>query len=102
MNQPGAPTATIDSNIEHHHHSAKMPDPCTFSPREWETLSGLWHPVAWSTDVADEPVGVTLLDEDLVIYRTSGGARGFHRNPPVARSHPARGCSPIRRLSGMG
>ena len=27
MNQPGAPTATIDSNIEHHHHSAKMPDP---------------------------------------------------------------------------
>jgi len=73
MNQPGAPTATIDSNIEHHHHSAKMPDPCTFSPREWETLSGLWHPVAWSADVADEPVGVTLLDEDLVIYRTSGG-----------------------------
>src|SRR6266511_2813105 len=73
MNQPGAPTATIDSNIEHHHHSAKMPDPCTFSPREWETLSGLWHPIAWSADVADEPVGVTLLDEDLVIYRTSGG-----------------------------
>src|SRR6266545_2481228 len=73
MHQPEAPTATIDSNIEHPHHSAKMPDPCTFSPREWETLSGLWHPVAWSTDVADEPVGVTLLDEDLVIYRTSGG-----------------------------
>jgi hypothetical protein len=39
MNQPGAPTATIDSNIEHHYHSAKIPDPCTFSPREWKTLA---------------------------------------------------------------
>jgi phenylpropionate dioxygenase-like ring-hydroxylating dioxygenase large terminal subunit len=50
-----------------------MPDPCTFSPREWKVLSGYWHPVAWSAEVGDQPVGATLLDEDLVIYRTSSG-----------------------------
>ena len=70
--EQGAPTATIDSTVGPSHHSGKMPEPCTFYPREWETLSGSWYPVAWSADVADEPVGATLLDEDLVIYRTSG------------------------------
>jgi phenylpropionate dioxygenase-like ring-hydroxylating dioxygenase large terminal subunit len=50
-----------------------MPDPCTFSPQEWSVLSGYWHPVAWSQEVTDRPVGATLLDEDLVVYRTSSG-----------------------------
>jgi phenylpropionate dioxygenase-like ring-hydroxylating dioxygenase large terminal subunit len=49
------------------------PDPCTFSPKEWEALSGFWYPVAWSSEVGAEPHGATLLDEDLVIYRTSAG-----------------------------
>lgn len=71
--EQGAPTAIIDSAVGPSHHSAKMPEPCTFSRGEWKTLSGFWYPVAWSADVADEPVGATLLDEDLVIYRTSGG-----------------------------
>lgn len=66
-------TATTDSSVERSRHPAKMPDPCTFSPREWEVLSGFWYPVAWGAEAADDPIGATLLDEDLVIYRTSGG-----------------------------
>lgn len=68
-----AVTAIIDSAVEGAHHAVKMPDPCTFSPGEWETLSTFWYPVAWGAEVADEPIGATLLDEDLVIYRTSDG-----------------------------
>ena len=51
----------------------ELPDPCTFDPLEWETLSTFWHPVAYSHDVANTPVAATLLDEELVIYRTSQG-----------------------------
>ena len=70
--QHEAPTAT-DDHGDGRHLPVTMPDPCTFSPREWEVLSSFWHPVAWSADVNDEPTGATLLDEDLVIYRTSAG-----------------------------
>jgi vanillate O-demethylase monooxygenase subunit len=49
------------------------PDPCTFDPAEWRVLAGFWHPVAYAHDVGPAPVGVTLLDEDLVVYRTSQG-----------------------------
>lgn len=51
----------------------ELPDPCTFDPSEWEILSGFWYPVAWSHDVGITPVAATLLDEELVIYRTSHG-----------------------------
>jgi vanillate O-demethylase monooxygenase subunit len=51
----------------------ELPDPCTFDPHEWETLSGFWHPIAYGHDVASTPVAATLLDEELVIYRTSHG-----------------------------
>lgn len=33
-----------------------------------------WHPVAMITDVTDAPVGVRLLDEDLVLWRDAQGA----------------------------
>ena len=32
-----------------------------------------WHPVAWSYEVADTPLGVTLLDEPLVVVRRPTG-----------------------------
>jgi vanillate O-demethylase monooxygenase subunit len=50
-----------------------LPDPCTFDPAEWEILSAFWHPVAYSHDVGTSPVAATLLDEELVIYRTGDG-----------------------------
>jgi vanillate O-demethylase monooxygenase subunit len=36
-------------------------------------LARYWHPVAFSRDVTDKPVAARLLDEDLVLYRTSAG-----------------------------
>jgi vanillate O-demethylase monooxygenase subunit len=50
-----------------------LPDPCTFTSSEWSILSRFWHPVAWSDEVGAEPLAATLLDEELVIYRTSKG-----------------------------
>lgn len=41
-------------------------------------LRNYWHPVAADSDVGDEPLGVTLLDEPLVLFRGADGhARAF-------------------------
>jgi phenylpropionate dioxygenase-like ring-hydroxylating dioxygenase large terminal subunit len=65
------------------------PRDCTFSPGDWEILGRYWHPVLFSTDVAGAPVKATLLDVDLVVYRTSQGvvaARDLcmHRGSPLS------------------
>lgn len=36
-------------------------------------LRSFWHPVAWSADVAIDPVSTELLDEALVLWRTDTG-----------------------------
>ena len=35
--------------------------------------ASLWHPVCLASDVADQPVGVRLLERDVVLWRDSGG-----------------------------
>ena len=46
-----------------------------------EYLRRFWHPVALSAEVADLPVAVTLLGEDLVLFRTREGNLGLlHRH----------------------
>jgi vanillate O-demethylase monooxygenase subunit len=45
----------------------------TFAPHEYEVLARFWHPIAYSHDVRDGPVAATLLDLDLVAYRTDRG-----------------------------
>ncbi|PRX32353.1 Rieske-like 2Fe-2S protein [Paraburkholderia sp. BL18I3N2] len=35
-------------------------------------LSRYWHPVAFAAEVTGEPIGVTLLDEPLVVFRSNG------------------------------
>jgi vanillate O-demethylase monooxygenase subunit len=52
--------------------AADMPRECTFTPADWQILSRFWHPVAFSHDVGSAPVPARLLDQDLVVYRTSG------------------------------
>jgi vanillate O-demethylase monooxygenase subunit len=47
-----------------------MPEPQTAFP---ETLARCWHPVAYSHQLADAPVGVTLLGQAVVVWRTSDG-----------------------------
>jgi phenylpropionate dioxygenase-like ring-hydroxylating dioxygenase large terminal subunit len=53
---------------------ATQPRNCTFDSRDWEILGRYWHPVAFAADVKDKPLGVTLLDERLVVFRTGSGA----------------------------
>jgi vanillate O-demethylase monooxygenase subunit len=43
------------------------------SPPDQTALRAVWHPVAWSADVADRPVGTTLLGEPVALWRDGGG-----------------------------
>ena len=49
------------------------PRGCTFTESDWDALCPFWYPVAFSHDVSDRPVTATLLDQRLVIWRTSVG-----------------------------
>lgn len=49
--------------------SVQLPRNCTFEADDWEILSHFWYPIALCREVQDKPVGVTLLDETLVVYR---------------------------------
>lgn len=51
----------------------EIPRNCTFSQSDWHVLAGFWHPVAFSNDVSDKPLKATLLDVDIVLYRTVDG-----------------------------
>ncbi|RZA06185.1 MAG: hypothetical protein EOP02_38580, partial [Proteobacteria bacterium] len=50
-----------------------LPRDCTFASGDWAVLSRHWYPVARAIDVRDAPMAVTLLDLDLVVYRTPSG-----------------------------
>ncbi len=69
--------------------SIKLPRNCTFSPSDWSILSAYWYPVALSTAVQDKPVSAKLLDQELVLYRTSAGITAaadlcVHRGAPLS------------------
>ena len=49
------------------------PRASTFAESEWRALARFWHPVAFSAAVRDRPVAARLLDERLVVFRTSSG-----------------------------
>ena len=54
-----------------------------------DVLRRYWHPVATSAQLKDEPVmAVTLLGENLALYRTDSGQLGL-----VAQRCPHRGAS---------
>jgi vanillate O-demethylase monooxygenase subunit len=55
------------------HAKLAPPRTSTFEESEWQALSRFWHPVAFSSGVRDKPVAATLLDERLVVFRTSAG-----------------------------
>jgi vanillate O-demethylase monooxygenase subunit len=73
----------------------RMPAPVpprqsTFDPADWALLARQWFPLARTIDVGVQPVGVTLLDTALVVYRTATGvhvARDLcpHRGVPLSR-----------------
>ena len=43
-----------------------------------EPLGRYWHPVALSDEVQGQPVGRTLLDEQLVLFRADGRVAALH------------------------
>jgi phenylpropionate dioxygenase-like ring-hydroxylating dioxygenase large terminal subunit len=65
------------------------PRACTFAENDWPVLSRYWYPVAIAENVTDRPVGVTLLDEKIVLYRVADrvvAARDLciHRGTPLS------------------
>ncbi len=69
-----------------------MPRDCTFAESDWRVLVNYWYPIARSCDVADKPVAAKLLDQRLVIYRTSRGLTVandlcLHRGAPLSMGH---------------
>ncbi|MEM6351550.1 MAG: aromatic ring-hydroxylating dioxygenase subunit alpha [Cyanobacteria bacterium P01_D01_bin.14] len=68
------------------------PKGCTFCPSDWDALALFWYPIAFSHEVTDAPVAVTLLDQRLVIWRTDGGLSVandicLHRGVPLSMGH---------------
>lgn len=44
---------------------------CSFAEAEWRALARHWYPVAYSDEVAAKPLARTLLDQPLILYRTT-------------------------------
>jgi vanillate O-demethylase monooxygenase subunit len=66
-----------------------LPQNCTFEADDWQILAKCWYPVALEREITDQPLGVTLLDERLVIYKTGDDiviARDLcpHRGVPLS------------------
>ncbi|PSB28450.1 aromatic ring-hydroxylating oxygenase subunit alpha [Stenomitos frigidus] len=54
-------------------HRTVYPRGCTFTESDWDALAPFWYPIAFSRDVKEQPLSATLLDQRLVIWRTSAG-----------------------------
>ena len=68
------------------------PRGCTFTPSDWDALAPFWYPIAFSREVIDQPISATLLDQRLVIWRTSQGISVandvcLHRGIPLSMGH---------------
>ncbi|MEM6252944.1 MAG: aromatic ring-hydroxylating dioxygenase subunit alpha [Cyanobacteria bacterium P01_D01_bin.156] len=65
------------------------PRGCTFANDDWDAIAPFWFPVAFSHEVNDQPVSTTLLDQRLVVWRTSQGVSVandlcLHRGVPMS------------------
>jgi phenylpropionate dioxygenase-like ring-hydroxylating dioxygenase large terminal subunit len=49
-----------------------LPRACTFAPDDWQIIARCWYPIALTSEVTEQPLGVTLLDQSLVAYRFDG------------------------------
>ena len=70
-------------------YEGKAPDGLTFNESDWRILANYWHPVALVEEVQAKPLSVTLLDQKLVVYRTSAGITVandvcLHRGVPLS------------------
>ena len=58
----------------------------------WRAMAQFWHPVATADEVADGPLATTLLDTDLVLYRTSDGVSAAVDMCPHRGAELSQGC----------
>lgn len=65
-----------------------LPRGCTFAEADWKALVPFWYPVAFSHEVTNAPFAAKLLDERLVIYRTSNGGLTAARDLCLHRGAP--------------
>ncbi len=70
-------------------HQTIYPRGCTFTESDWQALMPFWYPIAFSRDVKNQPVATKLLDQRLVIWRTSAGLSVandicLHRGVPLS------------------
>lgn len=49
-----------------------LPRNLTFDPDDWQIIAQFWYPIARVDEVTEGPLGVTLLDMPLVVYRVDG------------------------------
>ena len=67
-----------------------VPRHLTFAVPDWQVLARCWHPVAYSVELTPtQPLGVRLLDQDIVLYRTPAGLGAAadlcaHRGSPLS------------------
>ena len=57
----------------HSRFAGDLPRNCTFAESDWRILASFWHPIAFVHEIGHAPFKATLLDVDLVVYRTSKG-----------------------------
>jgi vanillate O-demethylase monooxygenase subunit len=73
------------------------PKDTRYAPKDWALLARYWHPVATAEEVtADKPLGVTLLDVPLVLYRSEAGVSAYldhcpHRGTQLSLGHVRNG-----------
>lgn len=66
-----------------------LPRDCTFAEQDWRVLANFWFPIAVADRVRDQPVAAKLLDQRLVVWRTSQGVSVandlcLHRGVPLS------------------
>ena len=64
------------------HQRAIRPTDASYSERNWQVVAEYWHPVAYSEEVAADPVAAVLLDVKLVLYRLDGQITAAHDQCP--------------------
>jgi len=67
------------------------------SPPLEDKLRRYWHPAASSAEVTDQPIGVSVLDQPIVLFRTGGRVAALndlciHRGTPLSRGWLDDGC----------
>lgn len=68
------------------------PRGCTFPHDDWDAIAPFWFPIAFGHSIIDRPIAATLLDQRLVIWRTSQGVSVandlcLHRGIPMSMGH---------------